>query len=91
MNFVLYNIHSIFSESSIDISLNWENDGIPMAWSLSFSLDSAKELFEVFTSQTVSIIGDIYILLSSNIYLLLRQMEQIKGEPTLSRYEGIVK
>ena len=67
MNFVLYNIHSIFSESSIDISLNWENDGIPMAWSLSFSLDSAKELFEVFTSQTVSIIGDIYIAIIKHI------------------------
>ena len=67
MNFVLYNIHSIFSESSIDISLNWENDGIPMAWSLSFSLDSAKELFEVFTSQTVSIIGYIYIAIIKHI------------------------
>ena len=83
MNFVLYNIHSIFSESSIDISLNWENDGIPMAWSLSFSLDSAKELFEVFTSQTVSIIGDIYIAIIKHIISIVATDGTNKGRTNL--------
>jgi len=63
--FVLRKVN--ISENRIEIGLAWENGGIPLTWNLNLSLDSAEELFNVFTSQAVSLID---LLLEQRAHLL---------------------